>query len=649
MLVEHASEKKIDHIDRRLDGVVRLLEELKTQLPSRSPTPTPVPVPAVTASSSTVASSGPTSHASHSTNAESTENVVEGESSLTAHSVFANDLLQKVMSRDSRPEMKEKIEALRHMVEVMKKQPAAHEMTYPHARPVRPAAFEGCDLPPIEKTVQVLKLAKSHQQLGLAWIFELFEMDRFPETCLNLYMADDYNVAHFITVNVSLHYLFWTYGSLLLDRQAEYFRLAHLCGVNIETALSSLPLHLPATDDMLVALSLGAFYAVELAKPSLAWILSSKASELCQSLGYHRMATFLHESPEPARRKQFLFWIAFILDKSLSLRLGRSSTIQCNDITVPEPTSGNPGHTPMITAFFGLWVIGSRLQGEIYELLYCPGAINQPHHVRRSHADLLLQRLEELDTLTEAEAKRWDGLSRESCGNDMTDFFVLSDHVLRLSIRTLIHRAMPNTPGSPTTFSVACIRAARETLARHQECMAVVERTKVGLFSTYMNWTILFAPFVPFIVLFCQVIETRDRADLARLEGFVASLQPHTAATEAVDKLRRLFHVLYSVASQYVESLVGATGDVQQPSTEVDTCLAALGFSSSQPVPGQQEAGFLPGSGMGDFNEQASQRGVNPMIWMGNGTQLEDWFYNNQQMMTFLEDGFPEEVRWGGS
>jgi hypothetical protein len=86
--------------------------------------------------------------------------VVEGESSLTAHSVFANDLLQKVVSRDSRPEMHERVEALRHMVEAMKKQPADHEMTYPHAPPIRPAAPPGCDFPPIGKTLEVLKLAK---------------------------------------------------------------------------------------------------------------------------------------------------------------------------------------------------------------------------------------------------------------------------------------------------------------------------------------------------------------------------------------------------------------------------------------------------------------------------------------------------------
>jgi hypothetical protein len=87
--------------------------------------------------------------------------MVEGESSLTAHSVFANEFLQKVVSRDSKPEMRERIEALRHMVEALKKQPAAHEMTYPHAKPVRSRPPEGCELPPIEATLHVLKLAKS--------------------------------------------------------------------------------------------------------------------------------------------------------------------------------------------------------------------------------------------------------------------------------------------------------------------------------------------------------------------------------------------------------------------------------------------------------------------------------------------------------
>lgn len=252
----------------------------------------------------------------------------------------------------------------------------------------------------------------------------------------------------------------------------------------------------------------------------------------------------------------------------------------------------------------------------------------------------------------------------------MNEFFVTSEEVLRLSTRTLIHRAVPNPPGSSTTFSTECIQTARETLARHQDCMGVMEKTTAGLFSTYMNWythnphmeapyqhqvkkwisltavrTILFAPFVPFIVVFCQVIETRDKRDLARLEAFVNSLLPHPAVSEAFDKLRRLFQALYSVASQVVESQTGTGKDGQQSST-VDTCLAALGFPS-QVGPSSQESEYE--AGVASYaSDPAFQRGVNPMIWMGNGAELEDWFYNNQQMMDILEGNFPEDTRWIG-
>ena len=96
----------------------------------------------------------------------------------------------------------------------------------------------------------------AHQQLGVAWILELFQLNRFPETCLAAYMAEDYNAAHFITVNVGLHFIFCAYGYLFEDRQEEYLGFSRLCGVNLETALSALPLHLPASQDVIVALAL---------------------------------------------------------------------------------------------------------------------------------------------------------------------------------------------------------------------------------------------------------------------------------------------------------------------------------------------------------------------------------------------------------
>jgi hypothetical protein len=145
--------------------------------------------------------------------------------------------------------------------------------------------------------------------------------------------------------------------------------------------------------------------------------------------------------------------------------------------------------------------------------------------------------------------------------------------------------------------------------------------------------------------LFCQVIETLDEGDLARLEAFVASLQPHPSATEAVEKLRRLFQVLYNVAAQYIESH-SQTGHYNRPDTmEIDSCLAALGFPSSNAPTGHHDnpdVGDVDRRGSG----QASQRGVNPMIWTGYGMELEDWFYNNQHMMTLLGDGSFGDGPW---
>ena len=85
--------------------------------------------------------------------------LVEGDSSLTAHSVFAKDLLGKFVSNESSPQMRETMDALHDIIDAMKKQPAAEEMTYPHAR-TPDISVQGHELPPISKAVHVLNHAK---------------------------------------------------------------------------------------------------------------------------------------------------------------------------------------------------------------------------------------------------------------------------------------------------------------------------------------------------------------------------------------------------------------------------------------------------------------------------------------------------------
>ncbi|KAK4221285.1 putative transcriptional regulatory protein [Podospora fimiseda] len=684
ILLTQQYEQKIDHLDSRLDEIVALLRDLKANgrgatpalppiiqiqrpIESSNPAPTPSKVAQSGQSSApTPASCHVGAHASSSSSSgdaarEAKSPMVEGDSSLTAQSVFANDFLQKVLNKESRPEMREGLDALHVIVEAMKRQPAAHEMTYPHAPPVKESTLEGCQLPPIQKTVEVLKLAQSREMLGLAWIYEFLPIRVFQDTCFQLYMSDEYNLIIVVIVNVGLHFLFWAAAQIAPQNAKEYVEYASNCGTNVEAALAKLPLHLPASDDTITALMLGAFYAVELSKPSLAWILCSKASELVQTLGYHRATTYHNMPPDDRRYKQYLFWGMYIVDKSLSLRLGRSSTIQEYDITLqyPKPDEANANE---LTSCFVLWCMAAKVQGQIYELLYCPEAMNQPEEVRRSRMHILAQRLDEVETKTqELLTGDWQAYASNNIGEHLMEFFQVSDHVLRLSILTLTYRAVPNPVGSPTTFSTDCIQAARQTLARHEECMAIVNKSNCGLFSTYMHWTILMAPFVPFIVIFCQVIETRDKEDLARLQAFVASLQIEASVTEAVEKLRRLFQVLYTVASRYVDSHKSGGGNavdrgsqIQGGHQEVDAYLATLGFpqlgGNQAVVYDQQQLGAPIHGGIDTTNNriigeapasaEELQRGVNPMMWMGNGAQLEDWFYNNQQMMALLEDGF---------
>lgn len=109
------------------------------------------------------------------------------------------------------------------------------------------------------------------------------------------------------------------------------------------------------------------------------------------------------------RRKRYLFWMTYAMDKSLSLRLGRSSTIHDYDVTVSEPRDDETQHSPELS-IFTLWIHESRTQGQIYELLYCPEALRQSETVRKSRVKLLLSQLDKLDTLIDnvlvSQAKR---------------------------------------------------------------------------------------------------------------------------------------------------------------------------------------------------------------------------------------------------
>lgn len=159
------------------------------------------------------------------------------------------------------------------------------------------------------------------------------------------------------------------------------------------------------------------------------------------------------------------------------------------------------------------------------------------------------------------------------------------------------------------------------------------------------------SPFIPFIILFCHVIETSSASDLAHMRSLVETLEStsNSGVGSTCDKQRRLFRALYNVAATYVE--VKARADIKQSGmswatasqnlyTDVDGLSTSTGSydfrlgtnttgaASQMPSSSHADAASFQNALFGDMD-----LGIDL-----SGAQLWDWFNKNQSMMRMLED-----------
>lgn len=135
-------------------------------------------------------------------------------------------------------------------------------------------------------------------------------------------------------------------------------------------------------------------YCLDTCQPSAAWNFIATASHMCQTQGMHNIIAMAQDSNEDRTMKIKMFWLIYVQEKQLSLRLGRSSVIRDSDITVPYPTVDSRSDM----AIFGQlhkWADLARLQGMVYDQIYSPAALIQPQAVRTSRARRLAAALEE--------------------------------------------------------------------------------------------------------------------------------------------------------------------------------------------------------------------------------------------------------------
>lgn len=474
----------------------------------------------------------------------------EGHSSLTAHTQFASEFLEHAVERtslrDINPTMSAALSSLKQIVGLSQQQRArtssstrrgsnvsgggasgtggsssAREVRFAHQRPLPRGGFRELPMPPVTAVIPVLREIKETPPgtFTLISVCCFMAVENFAEACRRVYFAlDDFSQATFIIVNAGLYYLFQE-KAVTADSDAaiaEYTGYYELCRDNLETGLANLKFFLGASMETIEALLLGASYAIEVSRPSLAWQLNTTAAQLCQDLGYHRVTggTVGADGSEPGSaggpagehrggaggggsalndKKAILFWFSYMLDRGLALRLGRAPIIQDFDVTLPR-VIGQVNATDMWKEVLRLWIAHSDIQGQIYEKLYSPSSLSHPVGQRVEAAQTLAAKLkmiaEQAGLVRTGEMRRHsreDGSWADRRKVTVTEMVMKSDQVSFLSSLTLVYRAIPPGFAGGSTFTSECIDTARLAMQTHEECMKLMG-SNLWVAASYIHW-----------------------------------------------------------------------------------------------------------------------------------------------------------------
>lgn len=383
---------------------------------------------------------------------------------------------------------------------------SGREVRFAHQRVLPRGGFRDLPMPPVTAVIPVLREIKETPPgtFTLISVCCFMAVENFAEACRRVYFAlEEFSQATFIIVNAGLYYLFQE-KSVTAESDAavrEYTGYYELCRDNLETGLANLKFFLGASMETIEALLLGASYAIEVSRPSLAWQLNTTAAQLCQDLGYHRVTggTVGADGSEPSSvsvlndKKAILFWFSYMLDRGLALRLGRAPIIQDFDVTLPR-VIGKVNATDMWKEVLRLWIAHSDIQGQIYEKLYSPTSLTRPVNQRVEAAQTLAAKLK---MIAEQASLLRTGEMRKHSGNDggwadarkvtVTEMVMKSDQVSFLSSLTLVYRAIPPGFAGASTFTSECIETARLAMQTHEECMKLMG-SNLWVAASYIHW-----------------------------------------------------------------------------------------------------------------------------------------------------------------
>ncbi|EWZ80096.1 hypothetical protein FOWG_15954 [Fusarium oxysporum f. sp. lycopersici MN25] len=577
----------------------------------------------------------------------------EGESSLSAQAAFANGFLEDAIINkpngiDIAADMSSVLQSLRKALGRDSNQQEL-DYLYPHARVLESGlTLRNLPMPPVDKAFICLRMAKENPRVRFFWDNEATS---FTDVFLKVYSPGEVTHADLIAVNAGLYWLFRQCKQIATDscQKADLEAQAVMCRDNLETVLANLPFHQPCNIGTVASMMVASIYCLETCKPSAAWDFIATASHLSQTLGMHSKIAMARDPPDIRMGKIRIFWLVYVQEKGLSLRLGRSSTIHDGDITIPVPSIESRSEIGYFGQLDKMKEL-AYLQGKIYDQLYSSAALAQPQTVRTTRARSLASELEVHTNRILPSDKLYQDAMRQATGTEFVKAFLCTTKVLHLSLFCLIYRAIPAETNQGTALGRECIDSAHKALEAHKEWQSVVAGLQDDFLETYVNLALIHSPFVPFIVVFCHIIETGDKNGLDLLESVIKTLQPVTdsAFSTGAKKEFHLFKALYDAARNYLEARLSKVsigfGSWENASSSVHV-----------PSPAHQQ----PALPTPIFNFPNSQTSLSTSLegtaeWMDQqmevpgmdtdidqyGAQLGNWLHMNNQMTRALEDSY---------
>ncbi|KAG9228039.1 hypothetical protein BJ875DRAFT_273731 [Amylocarpus encephaloides] len=641
IIISNRYETQIESIDGRLSGIEEALRQLteniknvnlnaKNRTPTIPPhkgTPKASPAPSLSATQRTKPSA-PISSPSVDVNT-----AYEGDTSLLAHSLHAQGLFEKLATYSFTGQslsLKNAVKVLQEMLKTQCESSISEGLRFSSEPPEGEFVMSEAEMPPLQEVIQILRLASVNNPI--VFLMYSISFDDFFDMCKSYYFAlEDCSLSHFTVINWGLYGVFYEYSAKpeFEDRSDELQRYAKLCRHNFESAVDSFPLSISPSLDTCQALLLGALHATDVSKPTLCRRMATTAAHMAMALGYHRLNDEVVES-KWLRAKKCAFWAIYVFDKGLSLRLGTMSVLQDCDIST---TLVDKPDDPSLHAWYDTymyWMDLAKIQGQVFQELYTVNAM-AGDKIKRGH------RARRLASLLDTCHHRWQSQLKQGKGASVQpeelQMNIESTEVVYFGVLTIIYRAIPPPPITPANFSVECIVAARKALGLHHKYYARYRKSE-ALWQIYMNWTILYSPFAPFMVLFVEAVATISVKDLQCLGEFVTSIvvsdDPGKPDTKPARRLYRICDAFYQVAKIYIEDLLAAntttSKNVSVPGTGLHNSNGQFDQSlANNPLQNPMQNGLLEqfvGTD-GDFSWSA-----------------EDWFLPDQYMTGMLDMGF---------